>query len=111
MNADIVDALEYSLRQNNANISSQQVIKSFLQRLQSDVRACAIVSITIAHFPTESLQRNIGLYCKQIFGVETLLEIHVDSTILGGAVVMYKGRYLNASIKRKLDDYFENAKT
>ena len=108
MNANIVDALEYAMKQNNINAGNQQVIKTFLQRLQSAIRSCEVLSITIAVNPTQAFLMQIGTYSKQLFGETTLIEINVDTSVIGGGIVIYKGRYVDQSLKKKLDEYFSS---
>jgi len=106
MHAPIVNALEYTLSQDTIKTSNQQVIKTFLQRLQGTIRSCEVLSMTIAFPPTQAFLTHIGAYAKQLFGASTILEITVDPSVLACGIFIYKGRYLDRSVKKKLEEYF-----
>ncbi|HUD44562.1 MAG TPA: F0F1 ATP synthase subunit delta [Patescibacteria group bacterium] len=104
--SDLSSTLEIILKNNNLTEGNPTVLKTFFERLQTAVRSCDVLSLTLAHNPTQTLLNNLSTYAKQTFGNKTILEINLDPTLIAGAIVTFQGNYLDASIKRKLEEYF-----
>jgi F-type H+-transporting ATPase subunit delta len=62
------------------------------------------VRITVAHEPDERAEEEITAELSRILGKKVLPHIYVDPAILGGIVVRYGDRLLDASLRRRLHD-------
>jgi F0F1-type ATP synthase delta subunit len=62
------------------------------------------VHLTLAFTPTESFRKKISAWLQKEIGRPLFLKITVDKTILGGAIIIYNGRYQDASLRKKLDE-------
>lgn len=104
---ELFQSLEMVLENNNIAEGNTSVLKLFLEQLEKAVQSCKVLSVTIAAPANQQLVNKLSQYGKSQFGNTTIIEITVDPTIIGGAIVTYQGNYLDYSIKRKLDEYFK----
>lgn len=90
------------LRDCSVNTNSVADLKSFIEKLQEKISTMSIVSLTLAFEPTEQTMQVLSdwflLNKKQI-----LLEVKVDPSIIGGAIIAFQGKYKDFSIKPKFD--------
>jgi len=75
-----------------------------------DVHGLQVVDLTCAITPTYAFLTRLGENLKKKFGAKTILRVAVDSSVVGGAIVSYKGRYVDLSLKKKLEKYFLDKK-
>ena len=77
-------------------------LKELLKKLETMPRMKLTVAITL---PPETVDR-MSRMVKQRLGPEVVLDIDVDRQLVGGAVVEFKGKYYDGSLKKKLDEFF-----
>lgn len=73
-----------------------------LKVLDKQIRELETVNITLAVEPTISIFDLIYDYLKEKLKKQFLVGINIDKNIIGGAVFVYRGKYLDYSIKEKL---------
>ena len=60
------------------------------------------VELTLAAPISPDLQRELEERLAAIVGKKVRLEVNIDPQLLGGMVVRWKGRLIDASVRRKL---------
>jgi hypothetical protein len=88
---------------NPTNLEEQE---AFFSTLYEEIAACPILTLTLAIYPTENTIQHIASFIKEQISYRTILEIVTDKTILGGAVIIYNGRFTDNSLQKKLQEYF-----
>lgn len=70
-----------------------------LDRIEKSLKAMEIVQLTLAY---ELGPADIEAFFK---AAGKILDISKDARILGGAIVSYKGKYEDHSLRKKLDEF------
>lgn len=85
-------------------------IKDFFANLKQAIQRSAVITLTLAYKPSNEAIAAFSQWTRTNIHVNTLLEINRDQDLLGGAIVVYKGNYLDLSVKKRLDEYFQKHK-
>ena len=65
------------------------------------------VSLTVSFSPSDELLSDISQKAKTLFGANILIHLQVQEDMIGGAVVVAHGKFIDASVKSKLDKVFQ----
>ena len=77
-------------------------IESQLKLLQKRIFNLEEFSLTLAHEPTHAFLTELTGIIRGVLGNLIVLDITVNPRIVGGAVVSYRGKFLDYSLKHKL---------
>jgi F0F1-type ATP synthase delta subunit len=66
------------------------------------------LNLTTAFEPSNETIRKISLWIRQNIGQEAVINLSFDKKIIGGAIVEYKGKVVNATLLPLIDNYFLN---
>lgn len=91
---------------NNLDISNREVIKNFLTRLKEQLKKYKTIKLTIAFEPSYSSIENIYNWVLEALDNSYILDIDVNTAILGGAIVVFNGQYRDLTLKKNLKDLF-----
>lgn len=83
-------------------------VKSFFLGLKQELAKCKVITLTLAYHPTEQHIKRLKEWCIKNIDDCIIFEIEHDTSIIGGAVIVMNGHYLDLSVKGKLDNYFES---
>ncbi len=81
------------------------------QRLLDEDKDVEPVEVTLASGITPDLESELKKRLAQVVGRKVRLEIKIDPRILGGMVLRWEDRVIDASAKRKLDLLGDHLKT
>ncbi len=79
----------------------------FLKQLQSAVRDCKILQLTIAFHPDAETIEVFSSWIKKNIANNILLDIQIDKTIGAGALIIIDGKYKDYSIRKKISSIFQ----
>jgi F0F1-type ATP synthase delta subunit len=65
------------------------------------------LELVLAFEPDGKLVEKISRKVEEALGRGITMNIKVDKSILGGAVIFFDGRYYNGSLRKKLEEFFE----
>ena len=68
------------------------------------------IEMAISYQPTYENIERLSQTVKRLIGVNTLIKLIYDPTLLGGAVVIYKGNYRDYTLKKIFDNEFSKMK-
>lgn len=83
-------------------------IKEYLVVLKEGIRKLKNIKFTIAFEPKESTIDSLFAWVSQNLKVGLILDVNVDKTILGGAIIEYEGKYEDLSLRKRMEEMFEN---
>ena len=106
LNYDIANALKNTIATSGITYANHEEMKSFLTGLKEELKSCQVMTLTIACKPSAELVNSICDWVNENLGRKVLLEVNVDPYILGGAIIIFNGVYMNFSVKKKLEDIF-----
>ncbi len=95
------------LDKNKVDLSDGESVKSAFDGLRSYLKNLTPVNLAIAYSPSEKSLENIYNWVFKNIGENIILDIDIDSGLLGGAIITYKGLYGDYSFKKALEEGFE----
>jgi len=90
--------------------SGGRITQSFLIETKQKLHDLPVISLTLSFVPDEKIIEKLSGWIKVNVTKETILDIEVDPQILGGAVVAFNGKYLDESLRKKMEEVFSNEK-
>jgi len=76
---------------------------AFLEELKKHLLEMPSLKLEIAFEPAEKFLEKISLWLEKELGQKIILDINVNSKIIGGAIIEYQGKYLNLSLEKEID--------
>lgn len=70
--------------------------------LKKTLKSLDLINVTLAIEPTQSIIEIISNFFKKSLNREILLDLSYDPNLIGGAVFIYNGKYLDLSISNQL---------
>lgn len=94
----------------NTDGPSPVEIGNNITALKASCEKMKSVSVTVAIDPPKNTISRLSEWIKKTYGTDTLMEFTIDPGIIGGAVIIYGGTYLDLSLRKKLNAVFEAKK-
>lgn len=82
--------------------------EELLKGIKEKINSLDYVGLTIAFDPNLEVTRKIVGWVRQNIDKDLMLDININKSILGGAIIEYKGKVVSFTIKTKVDEYFLN---
>ena len=79
----------------------------FFEEAAGALDSLKVLELTVAIDPKGGSIERIWQWVRKNVGEGIILKFTVDRSIGAGAVLVYKGKFRNYSLKKLLDDYFE----
>ena len=95
---------------NNLDINDRDTVRDFFETLKGLIKKFKVINLVLAFDPTRRTIENIHNFVKETIGIGYILNIEVSESILGGAIVIFNGKYSDFSIKKRIEDAFANGK-
>lgn len=86
---------------------SPSKIKELLNELSERLKKLKVLELTLAFEPTQEEIFNIYNWVKENLGDDVILDIKLDKSILGGAIIVFEGLYKDYTVKKQLEEVFE----
>ncbi len=90
---DTEERLKETFKKNNIDILDKETVKNFLEKLKKSLTNFKIIKLTIAFDPSHQIIETISNWISKNLGEGYILDIDTDKSILGGAVVVFEGKY------------------
>jgi len=94
------------MQKNNLDLKNTEEIRLLLSDLRDALESMKVVSLTLAFDPPQNTIDKLANMIKDRFGPSYILELSQCSGILGGLVMVVHGKYIDLSLKKKLDILF-----
>jgi F0F1-type ATP synthase delta subunit len=95
------------LERNRIDDTDLSAIKVFFTNLQNILAKAKIAYLTLSIEPESDLITAISDFFRTSFADQSiLLDIKVDHKIIAGAELIWKGKYYNLSLEKKLEEVF-----
>jgi F0F1-type ATP synthase delta subunit len=89
-------------RQGEIDFNSQEQFE-FLENLKIKLDSLPLLKMTLAFSPTQSTIEKISQFLENKLGKKIILDISYNPEILGGAILEYRGKYLNLSLAKNFE--------
>lgn len=107
---DFDSTLKAAVRAKTAYALSQAIGQgdgvTLLKSLKEKINALVYLGLTIAFEPNLEIISRLHNWAKQNLGEGVALDLKIDKSILGGAIIEYKGKIGTFSLVNQVDKYF-----
>lgn len=103
---DSAKKIMQTFTKNNLDISNRETVIDFFDTLKNLIKKFKIIKLVLAFDPTYRTIENIHSFVKENIGIGYILDIEVSENILGGAVVIFDGKYNDFTVKKAIEDTF-----
>ncbi len=100
---DKKDILMKLLQKENISLTSNSAVETFLKKVQESIANLPVIELTVAFQPTKETLNALSEWIHTTLKTQFLLDIHVDDSLIAGAIITYKGKSKNYSIKQTFD--------
>lgn len=104
---DISKGIKDYLSITKISLTNQEEVRIALTTLENGIRKARILSLTLAYTPSKKMTANICWWVKKEFGDDVVVELNTNPELVGGAIIVFEGKYIDQSVKKKLDILFE----
>lgn len=94
------------LVQSSTNLGKDQ-IKHLLSDMYRKICSLPILRLTLALEPSEFMINNISRWARMNIEEGILIDLSLDRSLCGGAIIVCKGKLYDFSLKKKLKEIFE----
>lgn len=84
--------------------------EDFLKSIGEMIKSLEEVKITIHEPPNERLKEAIKNWIDANLGTKVVADFEIKKSILGGAIISYKGKYVDYSLRKRLDSVLTKMK-
>lgn len=91
------------LNQQKITMDNTDDMKNMLENLTEKLQTMQELNLTIAFTPSKSALESIYSWVKKNMGDNFFLNLEINPKILGGAIISYKGLYINNSLEKQLE--------
>lgn len=92
----------------NLDMTDKGKVRDFLDTLKGLIKKFKIIKLILAFDPTPKTIENIHKFVSENIGIGYIFDIEVDENILGGAAVMFNGKYKDFTLRKSLEEMFQN---
>lgn len=91
---------------NNLDMTDKDQVSDFLDTLKSLIKKFKVIKLILAFDPTRQTIENIAEFVSENIGIGYILDVEIDESVLGGAVVMFNGKYNDFTLKKNIEEAF-----
>lgn len=91
------------LQENQVSLSDRSGVLKFFTGLSQIVKCLPVVNVQLAFEPNEEIIERIYSWFYLNLGREVVLDVVVNKDIMGGVVVVAGGKYLDFSLRKKIE--------
>jgi len=92
---------------NNLDINNKDTVARFFETLKKLLKKFKVIKLVLAFDPTRKTIENIHNFVKDALGIGYILDIEISEDLLGGAIVIFDGKYNDFTLKKRIEDTFE----
>lgn len=95
---------------NNLNINDKDTVAGFFNTLKELMKKLKTIKFVLAFDPSRKTIEKLHNFVKDTLGIGYIFDIEISPEVLGGAIVIFNGKYNDFSLKKKIEDAFETKK-
>jgi len=99
---ETAQAIKNDLQENNIELSDHDQVKNYLEGLKESLSESKILHLILPIDPTFQFLTEISVQLRKKINPSLVIQVSRDPLIVGGAIVIYEGRYYNQSLSRKI---------
>lgn len=98
------------LEENKVLASDLPSCEKLLGGVREEIKSMNVIKITLAIDPSDEIIAHLWDFINQNFG-KALIDLELNESILGGAVISINGKYKDFSLRKSLEEIFLSRKT
>lgn len=106
----IAKQIQQIFQERNLQWSHLEEVKSFLVGLKHDIQSFEILTLTLSYQPGDQTIAGFANWARTNLAPRILLEISIDPSLIAGSVAVFRGHYIDVSLKKRLDEVFSKQK-
>jgi len=106
ISADSARKIMQVFSKNNLNINDKDTVVNFFNTLKELLKRLKVIKLVLAFDPTRKTIENIHNFVKDTVGAGYILDIEVSGEVLGGAIVIFNGKYNDFTLKKRVEETF-----
>lgn len=106
----IAQTIQQIFNARNLQWGNLEEVKTFLTGLKQDVRTFEVLTLTLSYQPTDQAIAGFTNWARTNLTPRILLEINLDPALIAGSVAIFRGHYIDLSLKKRLDEVFTTQK-
>lgn len=110
ISVDSAKKIRQVFSENNLDLNDKDAAAGFFETLKGLLKNLKIIKLVLAFAPTQKTIENIYNFAKDTIGIGYILDIEVSQDILGGAIVMFDGKYNDFTLRKGVEEVFANKK-
>lgn len=95
---------------NNLDMNDKELIRDFLETLKDLIKKFKVIKLILAFDPSLKTIQNIHEQVSEKLGIGYILDIEIDESVLGGAVIIFNGKYKDFTLRKAIDEVFASKK-
>ena len=92
---------------NNFDMADKELASNFLDTLANLIKKFKVIKLILAFDPTRKTIENIHDFVSENIGIGYILDLEVLESVLGGAVVIFNGKYKDYTLRKALEEVFK----
>ncbi len=92
----------------NLDMTDKGKVRDFLDTLADLIKKFKVIKLILAFDPTRKTIENIHGFVSENIGIGYILDIEISESVLGGAVVMFNGKYKDFTLRKSLEESFRD---
>ena|SRR5258708_6915759 len=101
------ESLLFLLQKNTIDTKNLSQVQMALQDIKKILAELPVITLTLAFAPKQAVIETISTWFIVHTKKFVLLDIVVDTTLIGGAIISYKGIYKDYSMKHILEEKYQ----
>ena len=90
---------------------SPEATRKLFHELKDTIDALSLLKISLAFNPSEEMIQRLHEWIQKNLGVGVVLDISYDASILGGARIIFQGKYKELTLSQMITDTLAKEKT
>ena len=108
LDLSLKDSLPANLYSLIAKLLQTEKKEDIIKKMKELLAKIELVDLTLSIKPTQKTLDALSSWFAKSIPQKTALDIKVDQRILGGALIAYKGKYFDGSLKNVLESVIKN---
>lgn len=94
------------ISKNNLDANNQDSYRTFSENLKAVIAKLKVIKLVLAFDPTRKTIEKIHSFISGNIGIDYILDIEVEQSILAGAIVIFNGKYNDFTLKKSIEETF-----
>jgi len=100
------EKIRQAFSKNNFDINDRDAVARFFKNLKELMEKLKVIKLVLAFDPTRKTIEKIHNFVKDNIGIDYILDIEISEDVLGGAVVIFDGKYCDFTLKKSIENTF-----